>query len=139
MMMAPAGASSAQVKTTTGAVRGATSADGKVRVFKGIPYAAPPVGDLRWKAPQPARALGRACATPPRSAAQCMQGPIFGDITFPQPPSEDCLNLNVWTPAAPARAAAGDGLDPRRRLPGRRRHRSRATTAKRSPARASCW
>ena len=45
-----------QVKTTGGMVRGAAMADGRVRVFKGIPYAAPPVGDLRWKEPRPARA-----------------------------------------------------------------------------------
>ncbi|HTY83793.1 MAG TPA: carboxylesterase family protein, partial [Silvibacterium sp.] len=42
------------VKTNKGKVRGAFTADGKVRAFKGIPYAAPPVGDLRWQPPQPA-------------------------------------------------------------------------------------
>src|SRR5215204_4801215 len=101
MMCTAAGAASAQVKTTAGAVRGAASADGKVRIFKGIPYAAPPIGDLRWKEPQPAAPWeGIRDATAP--GRQCMQGAIFGDITFPQPASEDCLNLNVWTPAAPS-------------------------------------
>jgi para-nitrobenzyl esterase len=98
LMMLTASISNAQVKTATGQVRGATSADGRIRMFKGIPYAAPPVGDRRWKEPQPAAAWeGVRDAT--EFGRQCMQGPIFGDITFPQPPSEDCLTVNVWTPA----------------------------------------
>src|SRR5262245_61791961 len=97
LMVLTATVASAQVKTATGTVKGAASADGRVRVFKGIPYAAPPVGDLRWKEPQPAAAWeGVRDAT--EFGRQCMQGPIFGDITFPQGPSEDCLTLNVWTP-----------------------------------------
>ncbi len=88
----------AQVKTTGGLVKGSTSADGKIRVFKGIPFAAPPVGEFRWKEPRPASAWdGVRDAT--EFGAQCVQGPIFGDITFPRPASEDCLNLNIWTPA----------------------------------------
>src|SRR5208282_6472849 len=43
-----------QVSTANGVLEGMVSADNKVRTFKGIPYAAPPVGPLRWKAPQPA-------------------------------------------------------------------------------------
>src|SRR4029453_12095649 len=89
---------SAQVKTTSGQVKGAASADGRLQIFKGIPYAAAPIGDLRWRAPKPAPQWeGVRDAT--QFGAQCMQGPIFGDITFPRPASEDCLNLNVWTPA----------------------------------------
>jgi para-nitrobenzyl esterase len=88
---------SAQVKTAGGLIKGISSSDGRIRIFKGIPYAAAPVGELRWKDPR---------AAPPwegiRDASefgrQCMQGPIFGDITFPHPPSEDCLYLNIWTP-----------------------------------------
>jgi len=87
-----------KVNTKSGPVKGAISADGKVRVFKGIPYAAPPVGALRWKAPQPV-----APWTTVREAtsfgARCMQGNVFGDMNFRDSgPSEDCLYLNVWSP-----------------------------------------
>jgi para-nitrobenzyl esterase len=87
------------VQTDKGAVEGSTSADSKIHVFKGIPYAAPPVGDLRWRAPQPASAwtgVRKADEFGPR----CMQGRVFGDMVFRDSgPSEDCLYLNVWTPA----------------------------------------
>ncbi|HZB26215.1 MAG TPA: carboxylesterase family protein [Vicinamibacterales bacterium] len=92
---------SAQVTTTAGAVRGTSIDDGRIRVFKGVPYAAAPVGELRWKEPRAAdKWTGVRGAT--EFGAQCMQGPIFGDITFPRPASEDCLTLNIWTPAARA-------------------------------------
>ncbi|MEJ1972186.1 MAG: carboxylesterase family protein [Lacunisphaera sp.] len=48
-----------QVKTADGVLEGLLSDDGKVKTFKGIPYAAPPVGALRWKAPQTGRAVDR--------------------------------------------------------------------------------
>ena len=100
--MAAGGSAVAQVKTNAGLVQGKTTADGKVRVFLGIPYAAAPVGEFRWKAPRPAPAwqgVREATAIGPH----CMQAPIFGDIKFSQPASEDCLNLNVYAPATGSR------------------------------------
>src|ERR1700676_1098624 len=86
-----------QVRTEAGSVEGSTSADGKVQIFKGIPYAAPPVGVLRWKEPQPVPSWqGVRKAT--KFGARCMQGNVFGDMVFRDAaPSEDCLYLNVWT------------------------------------------
>src|SRR6202453_1282028 len=77
-------------------------ADGEgVRGFKGIPYAAPPVGALRWRAPQPV--LPWSGVRPGHEFGwNTLQGVVFDDID-PNVPgvSEDCLFLNVWTPAAP--------------------------------------
>jgi para-nitrobenzyl esterase len=88
-----------RVQTDKGLVEGKTSADFKIRIFQGIPYAAPPVGDLRWKAPQPALSWkGVLKAT--QFGHRPMQGHIWDDMIFHDPgPSEDCLTLNVWTPA----------------------------------------
>lgn len=87
------------VQTASGAVQGGTSPDGKVRIYKGIPFAAPPVGDLRWKPPQPA-ASWQGVRSATEFGARCMQGHIFADMVFrDNGPSEDCLYLNVWTPA----------------------------------------
>lgn len=87
------------VKTDKGKVRGFYTPDHQVRQFEGIPYAAPPVGDLRWQPPQPAaRWKGVRDAT--AFGARCMQAHIYPDMRFRDPgPSENCLNLNVWTPA----------------------------------------
>jgi para-nitrobenzyl esterase len=86
-----------QVKTETGIVQG--KMQGSSRAFLGIPYAAPPVGELRWKAPAPPVPWnGARDAT--KFGAECMQARIFDDMVFRDPgPSEDCLTLNVWTPA----------------------------------------
>jgi para-nitrobenzyl esterase len=93
-----------QVRTDAGSVEGSTSADGKVQIFKGIPYAAPPVGALRWKEPQPVPAWQGVRKTT-EFGARCMQGNVFGDMVFRDAaPSEDCLYLNVWTPKTSADA-----------------------------------
>ncbi len=86
------------VKTANGTVEGVTTQSG-IHVYLGIPFAAPPLGDLRWKPPQPVKNW-----TGTRSAAQfgprCVQASIFGDMNFrSNGMSEDCLYLNVWTPA----------------------------------------
>ena len=87
------------VKTRTGKVRGKLSSDGQVRVFLGIPFAAPPVGPSRWQPPQPAEKWsGVRDAT--AFGNRCVQTNPSEDMVFRDPgQSEDCLNLNVWTPA----------------------------------------
>jgi len=81
------------VQTKTGPVKGST--EGNVSSFKGIPYAAPPVGDYRWRPPQPVtpwkevRDATKVCADCPQRAWPGSTATI----------SEDCLFLNVWTPA----------------------------------------
>ncbi len=87
------------IKTPDGELQGVVSADGKVKSFKGIPYAAPPVGPLRWRAPQPVVPWA-GVRKADEYASRCMQASIYPDMTFQDPgPSEDCLHLNVWTPA----------------------------------------
>lgn len=98
------GALPTQIHTASGVVEGARSADGKVAVFEGIPFAAPPIGKLRWQAPQPVAAW-EGVRTATAFGARCMQAPIYSDMIFRDPgPSEDCLYLNVWTPAHSAEA-----------------------------------
>jgi para-nitrobenzyl esterase len=88
-----------EVTTTSGAVRG--SAEGPVRAFKGIPYAAPPFGDLRFAAPAPPEAWSgvRECTRYGPTALKPPY-PVPVDVLLPEPviPGEDVLNLNVWTP-----------------------------------------
>ena len=115
-----------RVKTANGTIEGLGTLANGVRAFKGIPFGQPPVGDLRWKAPQPVRNW-----TGVREAKQfgprCMQLPVFGDMNFrSNGMGEDCLYLNVWTPAKSANDRlpvlvyffgggfiAGDGSEPR--------------------------
>ncbi|MVZ99736.1 carboxylesterase family protein [Actinomadura sp. LD22] len=87
------------VATEAGLVEGIPSRDRSVTVFRGIPYAAPPVGGLRWRPPRPpepwegvrtAGAFGPICPQPPSSELAGLDLPM----------SEDCLTLNVWTGAA---------------------------------------
>jgi len=92
-------ADSLTVKTEQGKVHGKTINDGKVKAFLGLPYAAPPVGDLRWKAPQPA-AKWKGERDAAKYGAHCAQGRVFEDMVFQDAaPSEDCLFLNVYAPA----------------------------------------
>ena len=104
MMLSVKALAADQLRTDAGFVEGTASADAKVHIFKGIPFAAPPVGALRWKAPQPVPSwTGVRKAT--EFGARCMQGRIFDDMVFrDNGPSEDCLYLNVWTPATSSKA-----------------------------------
>ena len=86
-----------EVQVEAGRVRGVPRDDHGVLAFKGIPYAAAPVGDLRWRAPQPPQAwAGVRDAT--QFGARCWSA-WEGDPTPWPPQSEDCLSLNVWTAA----------------------------------------
>jgi para-nitrobenzyl esterase len=91
-------ADSLTVKTADGKVQGKTINDGKVKAFLGLPYAAPPVGDLRWKAPEPVvKWKGERDGT--TFGPHCAQGRVFDDMVFQDAkPSEDCLFLNVYAP-----------------------------------------
>lgn len=95
------------VRVEGGALEGETLESGStVRIFRGVPFAAPPVGNLRWREPQAAqRWAGIRMAT--KFGPRCMQQPLFSDMMFRSPaPSEDCLYLNVWTPAKLTRGRA---------------------------------
>jgi len=84
------------VRIDTGALQG-VSADG-VMSFKDIPYAAPPVGTLRWRPPAPAPGWS-GVRDASRFGALCMQKLVKDNGVGPSPASEDCLTLNVFTPA----------------------------------------
>ncbi|WP_411103872.1 carboxylesterase/lipase family protein [Streptomyces sp. cmx-4-9] len=98
--MSAAGSTRPRVRTSSGVVEGRTGPDGTA-VFRGIPYAAPPVGPLRFAAPAPPAAWDGV-----RDAGSF--GPTAPKVPYPEPfasllsdpvvPGDDCLNLNVWTP-----------------------------------------
>lgn len=70
-----------------------------VNVFKGVPFAAPPVGENRWRAPQPLQSW-QGVRSAKKFGDDPMQGNPFGDMGFDaEKKSEDCLYLNVWTPS----------------------------------------
>ena len=79
------------IKTDQGKVQGKMSADNQTRDFLGIPFAAPPVGPLRWKPPQPA-AKWHGTRQAKSYGSHCMQPTLYDDMIFHDPgPSEDCL------------------------------------------------
>jgi para-nitrobenzyl esterase len=115
-----------RVRVSGGVLEGTIEPGSGVRSFKGIPFAAPPVGDLRWRPPQPA-APWVDVRTAHQFGPRAMQLPVFGDMNFrSNGMSEDCLYLNVWAPAEPTAEqlpvliyfygggnVAGDGSEPR--------------------------
>jgi para-nitrobenzyl esterase len=116
------------VRTQQGRLAGTAIADDPaVEAFLGVPYAAPPLGPLRWRAPRPAAAW-RGTRQATAFGARCMQQALFADMRFRSPAmAEDCLTLNIWRPAGAKRGArlpvlfylhgggavAGGGSEPR--------------------------
>ena len=96
-----------QVRTLNGTVSGLKETD--LFIFKGVPFAAPPIGDLRWKAPAALQNWQgvKKCTEFPASPMQSKPVPFMmwseEFIAPPEPLSEDCLYLNIWTPSDPAK------------------------------------
>jgi para-nitrobenzyl esterase len=93
------------IETANGKLHGKLINNGKVSAFQGIPYAAPPVGQLRWQAPQPVVSWNSELDAT-KYAHHCAQNHLFEDMVFQDsaapadPGSEDCLNLNVYAPVS---------------------------------------
>ncbi|HEU5020669.1 MAG TPA: carboxylesterase/lipase family protein [Bryobacteraceae bacterium] len=88
-----------RVRVSGGLLEGTAGSKPGIRAFLGIPYAAPPVRARRWRAPEPA-AKWTGVRAADKFGNRCMQTSPFPDMVFQSPAeSEDCLYLNVWTPA----------------------------------------
>jgi para-nitrobenzyl esterase len=107
LLMAMAPAKADPIKTSGGLVSGVAVSDSAVRAYKGIPFAKPPMGDLRWREPQPAEPwtgtlvadkFGSSCMQPDPTPGHSIFTRIF--YTPIKPMSENCLYLNVWTAAS---------------------------------------
>ncbi|MDP3681873.1 MAG: carboxylesterase family protein [Flavobacterium sp.] len=115
-----------QLTIANGTIEGEFDIKTNIQSFKGIPFAQPPVGDLRWKAPQPLTNWTGVKQTK-KFGPRAIQSNVFGDMGFRSDGmSEDCLYLNVWSPAKSANEklpvlvyfygggfAAGDGSESR--------------------------
>ncbi len=93
LIMLKGAACAEPVKVEGGLVQG-TVEDG-LKVYRGIPYAAPPLGDLRWRAPQPASKWDGIKAANEFGRACIQSNPAIANLPAP---SEDCLYLNIWAP-----------------------------------------
>jgi para-nitrobenzyl esterase len=91
----PSASAAAPIHTELGMIQGTTEAG--LTVYRGIPYAAPPVGNLRWRPPAPASWVGMLDASHFKPACVQIGGALPG--TAAETTSEDCLGLNIWTPA----------------------------------------
>lgn len=115
-----------QTTVTNGIIEGNYDTKTGIQEYLGIPFAKPPVGELRWKAPQPLDDWEGVMPTK-RFGPRAVQAPVFGDMSFRSDGiHEDCLYLNVWTPAKRNTSGlpvlvyfygggfvAGDGSEPR--------------------------
>ena len=107
-LAAPAQAADGPIVTVeNGKLQGvAATGTSPVQIFRGIPYAKPPVGDLRWREPRPAAHWDGVRAAD-QFGPRCMQKHMWDDMFFRSPRAdEDCLYLNIWTPAKLGKAAS---------------------------------